>query len=539
MTASYTYDEQGIRSGKTINGVTTSFSYNGSLLMAQVAPEKSLLFSYDANGQAVSVNYNGTEYYYLRNGQNDIVGLMDESGVRVVEYIYDAWGKLISTTGTLATTLGADNPFRYRGYYYDTEIGLYYLTTRYYDPEVCRFISADVYMSTGQGVLGGNMWAYCLNNPVNRFDTCGTWSMPNWLKITIGVAAIAGLAIATACTGGAAAVVFGAALSGAISGGVSGAVMGAIGGGISGGWQGALDGACSGFMSGTLIGGVTGAASAGLNIATGATTVVGNAHGSTLHRLATNMEAGKMAASGQYSRIGMNRALKTMGLNGTSRPDVIGVAKKGMNKLVEVVSPKQSTNSIINKMSKMLSNNPRSVGKIVKWVRRLFEYGAMKLIPKKIQPYFKMIHQINDNDNSIIEGMLTCCNAHDFDVFVVGEVRHGMFSKICLFPENGKILIEVRCRKCGKVIQVFDSSCDGYEKCWKAQYTHAQAKPIDCRKCQNGGFSVRIKYEYPAIQELAELGIAEMDNAFTWIWITIECNNCKTKYKNFVDCETA
>ena len=66
--------------------------------------------------------------------------------MRVVEYIYDAWGKLISTTGTLATTLGADNPFRYRGYYYDTETGLYYLTTRYYDPEVCRFISADVYM---------------------------------------------------------------------------------------------------------------------------------------------------------------------------------------------------------------------------------------------------------------------------------------------------------------------------------------------------------------------------------------------------------
>ena len=140
---------------------------------AAVAPGKSLLFSYDANGQAVSVNYNGTEYYYLRNGQNDIVGLMDESGVRVVEYIYDAWGKLISTTGTLATTLGADNPFRYRGYYYDTETGLYYLTTRYYDPEVCRFISADVYMSTGQGVLGGNMWAYCGNNPVCRYDTSG------------------------------------------------------------------------------------------------------------------------------------------------------------------------------------------------------------------------------------------------------------------------------------------------------------------------------------------------------------------------------
>ena len=131
------------------------------------------LFSYDANGDVISVNYNGTEYFYLRNGQNDVVGLMDANGNRVVEYTYDAWGKLISTTGTLASTLGADNPFRYRGYYYDTETGFYYLMTRYYDPEVCRFISADVYMSTGQGVLGGNMWAYCANNPAIRYDDQG------------------------------------------------------------------------------------------------------------------------------------------------------------------------------------------------------------------------------------------------------------------------------------------------------------------------------------------------------------------------------
>lgn len=198
--------------------------------------------------------------------------------------------------------------------------------------------------------------------------------MPNWLKVTVGAVAIAGLAVATVCTGGAAAVVCGAALSGAIAGGASGAVMGAIGGGISGGWQGALDGACSGFMSGTLIGGVTGAASAGLNIATGATTVVGNAHGSTLHKLATNMEAGKMAASGQYSQIGINKSLGKMGLNGgRTRPDVIGIAKNGVNKLVEVVSPRQSTNYIVNKMSKMLSSNPGTVGKIVTWVRNIFK----------------------------------------------------------------------------------------------------------------------------------------------------------------------
>ena len=111
--------------------------------------------------------------------------------MRVVEYIYDAWGKLISTTGTLATTLGADNPFRYRGYYYDTETGLYYLATRYYDPEVCRFIFADVYMSTGQGVLGGNMWAYCGNNPVNRYDIDGDF----WhIVIGAAVGAVVGFA---------------------------------------------------------------------------------------------------------------------------------------------------------------------------------------------------------------------------------------------------------------------------------------------------------------------------------------------------------
>lgn len=162
----------------------------------------------------------------------------------------------------------------------------------------------------------------------------------------------------------------------------------------------------------------------------------------------------------------------------------------------------------------------------------------MKLIPKKIQPYFKTTRQTRDGDSSTIEGILTCCNDHDFEVFVVGEIKHNMFSKMRLFPENDKTVIEVRCRKCGKVISIFDSSCDGYEQCGKEQYTHVQTKSIDCRNCRNGGFSVGIKYEYPDIQELAELEITELDNAFTWIWITLECNNCGTIYKNFVDFET-
>ena len=141
------------------------------------------LFSYDSSGNVVSVDYssNGgstfTTYYYLRNAQNDIVKIIDGSGNTVVQYTYDSWGKPISVTGTLASTLGVNQPFRYRGYVYDTETGWYYLQSRYYDPSIGRFISADVYLSTGQGVLGHNAFAYCLNNPVNMSDDSGC--LPN------------------------------------------------------------------------------------------------------------------------------------------------------------------------------------------------------------------------------------------------------------------------------------------------------------------------------------------------------------------------
>ena len=366
---SYAYDMAGVRSSKTVNGTEYKFTTLSGLVTRQTGGGKTIDFIYDESGQPLAMKYNGTLYYYILNAQGDVVRIVDGSRSTVASYAYDPWGNITSSSGALADV----NPLRYRGYYYDSETGFYYLQSRYYDPEIGRFINADSYASTdATGLLSTNMFAYCENDPVNRFDIDGNWPLPNWAKIAIGAVAIAGLAVATVCTGGAAAVICGAALSGAIAGGASGAVMGAVGGGISGGWQGALDGACSGFVFGTLIGGVTGAASAGLNIATGATTVVGNAHGSTLHRLATNMEAGKMATSGQYSQIGMNKALKTMGLNGTSRPDVIGVAENGINILVEVVSPKQSTDYIVGKMSSMLSGNPGSVGKIVTWVRRLF-----------------------------------------------------------------------------------------------------------------------------------------------------------------------
>ena len=251
--------------------------------MAQVAPEKSLLFSYDANGQAISVNYNGTEYYYLRNGQNDIVGLMDGSGVRVVEYIYDAWGKLISTTGTLATTLGADNPFRYRGYYYDTETGFYYVSSRYYDSEIGRWINADTSEALTVGFenfVQYNLFAYCFNNPVNMTDETGAW--PSWVGKVVAavavvavVAAVAAITVATAGAGTAAAVIAVGAAKGAAIGMISGAAMGAATGAVrhrvsTGSWNGAgtaaLNGMGDGALSGAITGAITGAVGSALKV---------------------------------------------------------------------------------------------------------------------------------------------------------------------------------------------------------------------------------------------------------------------------------
>ena len=133
-----------------------------------------MYFNYDAQGTPTGIVYNGTTYYYVTNLQGDIVGIVNQSGNQLVGYSYDAWGNLLSTTGSSANTLGKYNPLRYRGYVFDPETNLYYLSTRYYNPALGRFINADNYPATGQGMLGNNMFAYCNNNPVVHKDTQGT-----------------------------------------------------------------------------------------------------------------------------------------------------------------------------------------------------------------------------------------------------------------------------------------------------------------------------------------------------------------------------
>lgn len=161
------------------------------------------------------------------------------------------------------------------------------------------------------------------------------------------------------------------------------------------------------------------------------------------------------------------------------------------------------------------------------------------MIPKKIQPYFKITQITQNRDNRIIEGVLKCCDAHDFEIFVVGRLKYSFFSKMALFPDAGNTIFEVRCKKCGNVISVFNSNFDGYGQCGKVtQNIYVSPWLIDCIKCRSNSFSVTVKYEYPDIQELKELELGEIYNAFTWIWITLECNKCGAKYKKFVDYET-
>ena len=171
----YYYDHTGARVKKTVNGVTTEYRMAGSLLISERTDGTTLWYQYDSAANLVALMIGTERYNYIRNAQNDIIGLIDSTGKRVVSYKYDSWGKVVSITGTLAATVGQKNPFRYRGYYFDAESGMYYLQSRYYDPEIRRFISADNIIVTGTSVeyQNVNLYEYCSDNPINFQDPSG------------------------------------------------------------------------------------------------------------------------------------------------------------------------------------------------------------------------------------------------------------------------------------------------------------------------------------------------------------------------------
>ncbi len=177
---SYAYDSNGMRYKKTVNSVTTEYYYNGSQLLFENKNGARTYYIYDLTGVAGMI-YNEAYYFFDKNTLGDIIAIRNRNGQKVATYSYDAWGNVTVTDGygfanTNSTFVGNVNPFRYRGYYYDTETGFYYLQTRYYDPTICRFINADNYelvasLSCVPGQL--NMYAYCGNNPIMYTDESG------------------------------------------------------------------------------------------------------------------------------------------------------------------------------------------------------------------------------------------------------------------------------------------------------------------------------------------------------------------------------
>ena len=168
----FNYDGNGRRVEKNVNGSLSEYVYCGDKLIQENSSHYGpIQYTYDEQGRPYSITWYEMTAYYVYNLQGDVVRLVAPNGSLEAEYVYDVWGNTVYSFDV--NGFGTMNPFRYRGYYYDEDLGLYYLNSRYYNPSVGRFINADRYVSTGQGLLGHNMFAYCGNNPINRVDPLG------------------------------------------------------------------------------------------------------------------------------------------------------------------------------------------------------------------------------------------------------------------------------------------------------------------------------------------------------------------------------
>ena len=174
----YTYDENGIRTSKTVNDITTYYNTKDGVILSQTDGTNTMYFQYDNSGIPLGFVYNETQYFYVTNQMGDVIGITEANGNLLAQYAYDDWGKLLAIDtadaegSTAYREIAEANPLRYRGYYFDSETGYYYLQSRYYAPEICRFINADVMIDT-QSTLGINLFSYCENNPIMYFDPDG------------------------------------------------------------------------------------------------------------------------------------------------------------------------------------------------------------------------------------------------------------------------------------------------------------------------------------------------------------------------------
>ncbi len=192
-TNSYTYNANGIRTGKTVNGVTHTYTLDGTNILCETWENNTLIPLRDNEDQVCGILHNGTPYYFLKNLQGDIIAIQDSNAQTVARYTYDAWGVCTITEDTTDATIATINPYRYRGYYYDTEIGMYYLQSRYYDPATGRFVNGDSpnCIETGTISTSCNLFTYCENDAIDLKDILGgfSWSIfPTVINFLSGVA---------------------------------------------------------------------------------------------------------------------------------------------------------------------------------------------------------------------------------------------------------------------------------------------------------------------------------------------------------------
>lgn len=178
LNINYKYDANGIRTSKIVNGIENKYYLEGENIIYEKKSDALIYYLYDYTG-LIGLNYNGENFYYVKNLQGDIIGILNSNSEQVVTYEYDSWGKVLSVKDALGNlinnpnNIGYINPFRYRGYYYDTETNLYYLNSRYYNPEWKRFINADIILCANADIISPNLYAYVSNNPIMYSDSTG------------------------------------------------------------------------------------------------------------------------------------------------------------------------------------------------------------------------------------------------------------------------------------------------------------------------------------------------------------------------------
>lgn len=217
----YTYNANGIRTSKIINGVKRAYTLDGTKILRETWGNNTLIPLYDNEDSVCGIVYNDEPLYFQKNLQGDVIALISKDTKPVARYTYDAWGVCTVTMDVLG--VANVNPYRYRGYYFDSETGFYYVSSRYYDSEIGRFISpdtTDILTATPMGLTDKNLYAYCDNNPVMREDKGGQF----W-NFVIGAAV-------GALVGGVSAAISSYKSSGSVNWGsvAIGATSGAIGG---------------------------------------------------------------------------------------------------------------------------------------------------------------------------------------------------------------------------------------------------------------------------------------------------------------------